>query len=185
MARLHNRGKLSSRHYARLVDIVLAEQGAQTQPTPLSRDLVEWLGDQTRVGPLSDVQKERFFQQSMRLTLAVRPTVVEGDDAPYRVTQESCGPAGDVNAVRWWERVEFVSDSIDGAAPRPLGVPAGSTSGLGGGGSTTMTVPVSGIGRHELKVTMRVEVWSGPDFAIPGGRNKVQHTRELTLTRPT
>jgi hypothetical protein len=172
---------LSPRHHDRLAGIALAEQGATKPGTSLTRELIEWLGDEALAGRLSDPQKLRFYEQTMRLTLAVRPRVIEGDPAPYRIAHEGRGPVG--NVLRWWNRIESVSASVDDGPPQPLGGSSGSFSGLGSAGSTGATVGVKGLGRHELKVRVYVEVWSGPDFALAtSSRNTLQHRRDVTVT---
>jgi hypothetical protein len=179
--RLQGGSALSARHHDRLAEIALAEQGGASTNAPAA-DLVEWLASEALAGRLSETQKKRFYDQMVRLTLTVRPNVIEGDDAPYRISDTSRGPAGD--RVRWWNRIEQVSASIDGGLPRTLGG-SGTTSGLGSSGATAATVPVKGIGRHELKVTLRVETWNGPDFGDNASpRNTLQNRRDITLTAP-
>jgi hypothetical protein len=177
--RQKNGAKLSPRHHDRLTEIALAEQAATKPGTSRVRELIEWLGDETLAGRLSDAQKQRFLEQTIRLTLTVRPTVIEGDYAPYRVSHEGRGPTGDI--MKWWNRIDRISASVDGGPPFEQGT-GGSFAGVGSGGSVGGAVPVKGIGRHELKVTVRIEVWSGPQAAIPStDTNTLQHSRDITL----
>lgn len=177
--RQRNGTSLSTRHHDRLAEIALAEQGGKSA-LPLSGELISWLGREVLGGRLNDAQKQRFYEQSTRLTLTVRPKVIEGDEAPYRVSHEGRGPA-DSAGVPWWSRIEDVSVSVDGGPPRALGG-SGANSGLGGGGSTGSMVAVKGLGPHELRVVMRVEAWTGPDFADTASpRNTLQSRRDVAL----
>jgi hypothetical protein len=160
--------KLSDDHEARLTQLALAEQAnanqdAPPKPTsPIIREFLEYLGDRQLAGQLSSDQSRQFFENSARVRLGIRPSVVAGDVAPIEVTHLNCGPSSP-----WFITVEETTLTV--ASMKPIIVAdGGSTSGVGAGTSSTHRIPAPAPGDYPVAVTQRVRIYDRmTKFAIP------------------
>lgn len=149
-------GGLGGPHRGRLVGVVLAHQGA-AGPIALpavAQPMIDWLGGEVVAGRVTDAQRDRFFRQSLRLTLTVRPTVALGDPVPFSLRHEGRGASGQ----GWWTRIEHQGVTIDGKQVRGPGGSSG-FSGLSAGGSTGSSVRADAPGVHKVAVSVRVKVF--------------------------
>ncbi|HOW69821.1 MAG TPA: hypothetical protein PKY77_04400 [Phycisphaerae bacterium] len=150
-------GQLSAGQHARLIDLALKEQGATGKP--MRGNVIDYLGDCYFRGLLSQAQQKLFFDQMTTVKLTVRPTVILGDSVPYEVSHQSRSPS-----TGMWYRVGIgQGTSLDGKALPGRGDRYGSGSG-GGGGSMSTTLECKVPGKHALKVTPEVAVFSGTSF---------------------
>ncbi|MGD0769843.1 MAG: hypothetical protein ABSB42_16795 [Tepidisphaeraceae bacterium] len=140
-----------------LVRFALVRQAHAAQPTnSLDIDTINYLGGRCLAKDLPADQLTKFFQQSIRTKLAVRNTVVFGDWVPYLTIHDGLGPT----QGGFWTRLSSGGLQLDG---RKIDGPSGgsaSYSGFGAGswGTSTKCPPP---GKHELTVTVHIEIFNG------------------------
>jgi len=151
-------GQLSAGQHAKLVDLALKEQAATNKP--MRSNLMDYLGDCYFKGRMSQAQQTLFFDQMTTVKLTVRPTVILGDSVPYQISHQWRSPS-----TGMWHRIGMgEGKSLDGKAlPGTGGGSYGSGSG-GGGGAMGSSIECKVPGKHTLKVTPEVTVFSGTSF---------------------
>jgi len=152
-------GRLSAEWRDELVRFALARQAKCAAPyTVLDSAAVDYLGNRWIAGDLPKKQQTKFFEQIVRLKAAVRPTVIAGDRVPYLVIHEGLGPSAVSNV---WLKLSMRGVMLDG---KPLNGTVGgyaATSGFGSG-TTGSSIDCPAVGKHEISLTIRVEIFHGP-----------------------
>jgi ribosomal protein L34E len=178
LGELHRRqrvGSLSASHRDRLIELALAEQGKPTLG-PLGSGLIDFAGACLDAGQMTDAQRERFFQQMVRLTLRVRPQVAVGDHVPYRVEYTSRGPTGGGWSVR------IMTEDVNLAGRKGMFSGSAGLSGVGSGGSSGSSIQAPPTpGRQTLTSRTRVQVFKGP-FVGDASAHEPDHERDVTLS---
>ncbi len=174
LARRDAGGSLSAPSRDKLVRFALSRQGNAKAPyNNLDIRTINYLGNRVAVGDLPQEQRTRFFEQSLRLRLAVRPKVIAGDSVPYLAIHEGLGPSSG-----FWAKLTMIGGGVDG---KPGQSNAGGSSSWGGfgtgsiGSSLECRVP----GKHEISLTFGVEIFNGP-FNSAGGAPLYRSNRTLT-----
>jgi hypothetical protein len=166
-------GSLSAQTRDQLVRFALARQGNARVPyNSLDMDAVNYLGNRAVANDLTPDEKTKFFEQTMQLRLVVRPKVILGDAVPYVAYQDGMGP----NIGNFWARLSMHGAGIDGKVVQREG---GSSSSGFGPGSFGSYLKCRTAGKHEISVTFRIEIFSGP-FDLPGSIPLYQSDRTLT-----
>ena len=154
----------------------LARQLNATQPyNSLDIETINYLGARCLSKDLPADQLTQFFDQSVKSKLVVRPTVIAGDRLSYLVIHDGLGPATN----NFWTRLTSQSISIDG---HQIEGPSGGSASFGGfgTGSWGTTTKCPSAGKHELSLTLRIEIFTGPmDLS---GTTKFQYQTDRTLT---
>jgi hypothetical protein len=148
-------GDLSSKYEQQIVEVALVEQATKNQ-TQLSTELISFLEAQCLAGNLTDSQKTQFGQQSLTLSLHVRPIIVLGNSVPFRIN-ENCRVTGSP----WWVRLSGEKAQIDGKPIRGFSGGSSSMAGLGSGGAIGSSVECLDIGKHVLQQSVHVELHTG------------------------
>ncbi len=122
---------------------------------PRSGRLLEFVERQYLAGSLGTARVARFRQQSVALALKVRPIVVLGDRVPFKDSHTNR-----VAGSEFRVRVTFHdwSVKIDGNGESSRGSGQSVLSGLGDTGSFESSVQCRSVGKHEMVVTLHVEV---------------------------
>jgi hypothetical protein len=142
---------------------------------PLDIDTINYLGARCLLKDLPADQLTRFFDQSVRTKLVVRPTVIAGDRVAYLAILGHQGP----NTNNFWTRLTNRSISIDGH--QIDGPSGGSTSFAGfGSGSWGTSTNCPSAGKHELSLTICAEVFTGQMY-LPGA-STLQYQTDRTLS---
>jgi hypothetical protein len=158
------KGSLSASTRNDLVNFALAGQSAAVGTGSVMDVLViNYLGSRWKAGDLPQGQKTRFFQQILRLRLAVRSKVIAGDTVPYVVFWNGFGPH---NGYLWMKSSMMRAD-IDGKwAQGPPGPwdshRPSSFSGMGPFSSGSEAACPPTLGLHNMSFTARVEVFNRP-----------------------
>ena len=175
LERRHRVGPLGAAHRDRLIELALAEQGKPTLG-PLGSRLIDFAGACLDAGQMTDAQRERFFQQMVRLTLRVRPQVAVGDHVPYRLAYSSRGPSGGGWSVR------IMTEDVNLGGRKGFFSGAAGLSGAGSGGSSGSSIPAPPVpGRQTLTSRTRVQVFKAPLGGDPPAQAPV-YERDVTLT---
>ena len=168
---------LSDWQHEKLTEVALAEQ-AKPADGPIGRQLLHYLGRRAAEGKLSGAQKERFVDQGITFTLAVRPRIARGDPVYYRVAHTGRGPSGQ----GWWTNISVSEVRIDGKTVSQGGFgSSGSSFGDGGGGATGSSIKFAQPGQHILELDIGQTVRQGP----MGEPDKGAHFLTRTVTRAT
>jgi hypothetical protein len=137
----------------KLIALALKQQ-AQPTSVPLQGELVDFLGDMFLANKLTKSQSDLFFAQAIVLQLAVRPTVIAGDDVPYMLALTGRTPSNN-----WWFRISFIQAKIGDRVVRDGGSTTFSGSASGNFGSYgKVTTP----GKHTVETTNRIDFFNGP-----------------------
>jgi hypothetical protein len=173
-------GRFSDSNHRRLIRVALDEQANANQDTPprpvspITRELLDYLGDRHVAGQLSADDAKRFFENSARVHVRVRSVVVRDDLAPVEVSHVSNTPAG-----TWWLQYDDTTlTSPPTTRPIVAGGSSGMTSGMMAVGATTFRINAPPPGDHPLTVTQRFRVFQGKSFEPT--RSKMLH--EWTAT---
>jgi len=156
-------GHLSAEQRTMLIDYCLRQQLADPL-SPTAGDCIHALGRWHKAGVLSPLQEATFFEQMMKATLRVRPTVLEGEPLPFVLACHSRAPFA-FECVLICEKV-----LIDGRA-----VPDGLWSRQIPERQTVFSLnnepqlrngnlPCGTPGSHNLTVSMRMEVHTSHDM---------------------
>ena len=171
--------ELSPKHRERLAELALRNQAAGS-----GGELLDWLGDAVLHGKISDAQKDRFFQQAVKLDLRVRPKVVLGDPIPYELREQCRGPGANQS---WEYEIEYGDMSLDGTVVIRGGA-SGGRGGLVGLSTSRAWIPCDRTGRHTVATSARVRIFHGNGNANAGandGDAKLMHERTVTLSADT
>jgi hypothetical protein len=137
----------------------LAKPWTRGPPGLYDEALIPWLVREMDAGRLTQVQKDRLFDQMPSLRLFVRPTVLHGDDAPLLCTVyggELGGHSG--QHLGWRSRLVDATVSVDGKEPYPI-VTTAEVSRFRFSKTFKAGIPIEGEGLHELAFACRVEYW--------------------------
>lgn len=153
----------------------LARQANATEPyNALDTGTINYLAGRVLASDLPADQRTKFFEQLMRTKLIVRSTVVVGDRVPYLALHDGLGPTNGI----YWIRLTSRTVAIDG---REMGPSGGSAAFSGfGSGSWGTSVECPAPGKHELRLTLRIEIFSGP-MNVPGA-GKLEYLIDRNLT---
>jgi hypothetical protein len=142
---------------------LLRQANAQPPFTALDTATVNYLGARCLAGDLPKDQQTKFFEQCFRIRLAVRAKVILGDYVPYLVIHEGIGPTQSFFAPglpSFWTKVILMNASIDGKKESRSGGVSSESMGFGAGtmgSSVNCSVP----GKHQLDLTIRIEISHG------------------------
>lgn len=174
---------LSRSRDAQLIDLCLGEMTAPTK-RPTRDAAVIFLGDRAARHALSADQEAKFFDALVGVKLTVRPRVGPGDDIPCATHIDPHGPATQPpGSPEWFYRLAATELTVDG---KPAGEPTqwhmANVWNYYTGTTAHLTAPPQPAGRHELAVTIPLEVCYGHRDEDPGVPARVTLTRRVTAT---
>jgi hypothetical protein len=155
LARRDGLGSLSADTREKLVQFALTQQAIAKSPySTLDTDTINYLGQRISAGDLPEKDKTKFVDQCMRITLSVRPIVIDGDFVPYQIADADVGPSS--IAIKR----TIISGTLDG---KKIDVGGGSSESSGfADGTLSSSVPCPGVGEHELSMVCQIEIFNGP-----------------------
>jgi hypothetical protein len=150
-------GELPGKYEQQMIEQAMIEQ-ASTRQTRLSMEMIWFLRKEYAAGQMTEGQKGRFEQQSLTLTMAIRPIVLQGDRAPF-VIEEEYHLAG----LPLWTRLTGRDGEafVDGKETRGLSGGSSEASGLGSGGSISSSFECTTVGKHVFQQIVHVELRTG------------------------
>lgn len=169
--------RLSAATRDKLVHFALAQQAKAASPfIQLDTDAVNYLAARWAAGDLPQTQRDQFFRQSVRTKLAIRPKVILGERVPYLMIHDGLGPG----SSSLWYRLSMRGTVLDGK-PAEGNIGGSSACSGFGGGSFGSSLDCPSPGKHDVALTFRVEVLSGP-FDSPSSALLLRDDRALTGT---
>ena len=156
---------------------LLSEKALQFQKQPKASSsmtdsaLLQFLGKRYVDGKLTATQKDRFFDNALKVTISARPLVGSQDSLPYWISATGRGPDG------WWVRSRRVEWRIDDGPTHPPDSGSSGSSSFGGGASGSSLPADQPVGKHRLH--MKVELAA----SRPGSPNRDDGPFERTVTR--
>jgi hypothetical protein len=174
LRRREKAGELSASDQNQLVERALKQQVA-AKPAPIATALMDFAARQFADGKLSAQQRKKLLSQTILLTLDVRPTVVVGDDVPFRISTSARVP------TLWTVTLRRGAVTVDGN--QVLGAENqgfSRMSGFGAGGSTGSRVPAPVVGQHQLEAVAHVEVHQRSGFRAEPSEPLLAEDHKLT-----
>jgi len=154
----------------------LVRQASVVAPyNPLDTDTINYLGRRCLAKDLPADQLTKFFEQSIRTKLAIRNTVVLGDWVPYLTIHDGWGPT----QGNFWTKLSSGGLKLDGRTIDGYSGGSGSYTGFGSGSLGTST-KCPAPGKHELCVTVRIEIFTG-SMGAPGA-STLEYRSDRTIT---
>ena len=157
LVRRDTAGELSAERRDRLVVFALAQQAAAKPPYgPMDTAAVNYLGTRLVAGDLPAAQRTKVFEQSVRMTLQIRPKVIAGDLVPYLFAHDGAGPEN--HSI--WIRITEAGATIDG---KPVSGNDGGSSGFSGfsSGSFGSALKCPVVGKHSATLTCQITMFAG------------------------
>jgi hypothetical protein len=166
---------LSPKTRDKMALFALTRQANAAQPyNSLDFDTINYFGARCLAKDLPADQITRFFDQSTRMKLSVRPKVVKDDRVPFVAAHDGLGPATN----NFWTKLVITSVIIDGKDQRTGG---GSCAyGGSGAGSFGSDINCPTPGKHQISVTMHVESFIGLMGSISSSTLEYQSDQTMT-----
>lgn len=171
---------LSPSRDAQLIDRCLGEMTAPTK-RPTRDAAVIFVGDRAARHALSASQEARFFDALVGVRLTVRPRVGPGDAIPFAADVDPHGPARQPpGSPEWFYRLTRFELTVDGKpAGEPMRWGVSNVWNYFTGTTVRLEAPPQPVGRHELAVTIPLEVCYGHRDADQGAPARVTLTRRV------
>lgn len=176
LTRRETEGSLPTASHEKLESFALDEQGRAASPfSLLDMATINYLGNRLSAGDLTDEQRTKLFEQSIRMHLRIRSKVIAGDAIPYLAEHDGLAPSN----MDDWTKLAMDGAEIDG---KHVDGNMGGYAAWGGSGTGTFgsSLIYRTPGKHRIALTFKIETCRGPMDSVANSKLLYQSTRTLS-----